>query len=263
MTGVAALLTMTVAVGPRNIWIDDLVSGTSTRLSDSADNFIAIFSRDGQRIASRRAQAADIFIRRVDRGGAVEQLTTSRRDATPGSFSPGDSQLAYHEVDPVSLHDIWVIGLPEPGGVRPPARVFLKTNCSESNPRFSPDGRWIAYQSNESGRFEIYVRSYPDGAIVRQISTDGGIDPVWPYRGSDLLYRGTNGMLMAAAITLSPEFNVAKPRVLFDARRYEVTFDAQADGQRLLMMPLIDNERSPTQIHVVLNFLTELRQRAW
>jgi Tol biopolymer transport system component len=250
-------------VGPRSLWIEDLVSGTSTPLTESSDHFQAIFSRDGSRIASRRGEAADIFIRRVDRRGGEEQLTTSRRAAAPGSFSPGDAQLAYHEVDPVTLHDIWVIGLPEPGAVRSPARPFLKTNYSESSPRFSPDGRWIAYQSNESGRFEIYVRSYPDGETVRQVSTDGGVEPVWPSRGTDLLYRGTGGLMMAAAITLSPEFTVGKPRTLFDASRYEPAFDAPADGQRLLLMPLATNEQVPTQIHVVLNFLAELRARAW
>jgi serine/threonine protein kinase/Tol biopolymer transport system component len=249
--------------GPRSLWIEDLVSGTSMRLTESSDHFQAIFSRDGSRIASRRGEAADIFIQRLDRRGAEEQLTTSRRAAAPGSFSPGDAELAYHEVDPVTLHDIWVIGLPESGGGRTPARPFVKTNYSESSPRFSPDGRWIAYQSNESGRFEIYVRSYPDGETIRQVSTDGGSDPVWPSRGTDLLYRGTTGMMMAAAITLSPEFTVGKPRALFDASRYQSAFDAPADGRRLLLMPLVANQHVPTQIHVVLNFLAELRERAW
>ena len=249
------------AAGPGSLWIQDLVSGTSTRLGESADHFGAVFSRDGSRIASRRA--ADIFIQRVDRRGGEEQLTTSRRVATPGSFSPGDAELAYYEIDPVTLHDIWVIGLPTPGGVRPAARPFLKTTYSEFSPQFSPDGRWIAYQSNESGRFEIYVRSYPDGETVRQISTEGGSQPLWPPRGTDLLYRGANGMLMAAAITVSPEFKVGEPRVLFDASRYEPFFGAAEDGRRLLLMPLAATDPPPTQIHVVLNFLAELRGRVW
>jgi Tol biopolymer transport system component len=247
--------------GPGSLWIQDLVSGTSARLGESADHFGAVFSRDGSRIASRRA--ADIFIQRVDRRGGEEQLTTSRRVATPGSFSPGDAELAYYEIDPVTLHDIWVVGIPPPGGVRPSARPFLKTTYSEASPRFSPDGRWIAYQSNESGRFEIYVRSYPDGETLRQVSSEGGSEPQWPSRGTDLLYRGANGMLMAAAITLSPEFTVGKPRALFDASRYESGFAAAADGRRLLLMPVVANEQAPTQIHVVLNFLAELRARAW
>jgi hypothetical protein len=251
------------AAGPRSLWIEDLVSGTSTRLTDSADYFDPIFSRDGTRVASRRGEAADIFIQPVDRRGGEEQLTTSRRTASPGSFSPGDTELAYHDIDPVTLQDIWVIELPKPGGVRPAARPFLKTTYSEASPRFSPDGKWIAYQSNESGRFEIYVRSYPDGESARQVSTNGGSEPVWPSRGTDLLYRGANGMLMAAAITLSPEFTVGKPRALFDASRYQSWFGATADGRRLLLMPVVANEQPPTQIHLVLNFLAELRARAW
>ena len=251
------------AAGPRSLWIEDLVSGTSTRLTESTDYFDAIFSRDGTRIASRRGEAADIFIQPVDRRGADEQLTTSRRTASPGSFSPGDTELAYHDIDPVTLQDIWVIGLPKPGGVRPEARPFLKTTYSEASPRFSPDGQWIAYQSNESGRYEIYVRSYPDGETVRQVSTDGGSEPLWPSRGTDLLYRGANGMLMAAAITLSPQLTVGKPRPLFDASRYQPWFGATADGRRLLLMTVGANEQAPTQIHLVLNFLAELRARSW
>jgi Tol biopolymer transport system component len=249
------------AAGPGSLWIEDLGSGTSTRLGESNDHFGAVFSRDGSRVASRRA--AEIFIQRVDRRGGEEQLTTSRRVATPGSFSPGDAELAYFEIDPVTLHDIWVIGLSRPGGVRPAARPFLKTTYSEVFPRFSPDGKWIAYQSNESGRFEIYVRSYPDGGTVRQVSTNGGTEPQWPSGGTDLLYRGPNGMLMAVAITLSPQFTVGKPRVLFDASGYESWFSATADGRRLLLMPVVANQQVPTQIHVVLNFLAELRERIW
>jgi hypothetical protein len=249
------------SVGPRSLWIEDLGSGTSTRLGESADHFEAIFSRDGSRIASRRGAVSDIFIQRIDRRGGEEQVTTSRRAAAPGSFSPDDAELAYHEIDPVTLQDIWVIRLPGPGGVRSPARPFLKTNYSESTPRFSPDGRWIAYESNETGRYEIYLRSYPDGETVRQVSTEGGTEPLWPSRGTDLLYRGANGMLMAAAITLSPEFKVGKPRALFDASRYESWFGAAADGRRILLMPVVANAQAPTQIHVVLNFLAELRAR--
>jgi Tol biopolymer transport system component len=250
-------------VGLRSLWIEDLVSGTSTRLTETSDHFEAIFSRDGSRIASRRGAVADIFIQRLDRRGGQEQITTSRRAAAPGSFSPDDTELAYHEIDPVTLQDIWVIGVPRPGGEPSPARPFLKTNYSESTPRFSPDGRWIAYESNESGRFEIYVRSYPDGETVRQVSTDGGTEPLWPSRGSDLLYRGANGMLMAAAIALSPQLKIDKPRALFDASRYEPWFGATADGRRLLLMPIVVNEQTPTQIHVILNFLAELRDRVW
>ena len=249
------------ANGPGSLWIQDLVSGTSTRLGESEDHFGAVFSRDGTRIASRRA--SEIFIQRVDRRGGEEQLTASRRVATPGSFSPGDTELAYYEIDPVTLHDIWVMELPKPGAARPAPRPFLRTRYSEVSPRFSPDGKWIAYQSNESGRFEIYVRSYPDGETVRQVSTDGGSGPVWPSRGKDLFYRGANGTLMAAAITLSPELKIDKPRALFDAGGYESSFEAAADGRRLLLMPVVADEQAPSQIHVVLNFLAELRARAW
>ena len=107
------------------------------------------------------------------------------------------------------------------------------------------------------------MRSYPDGEIVKQVSTGGGSEPQWPSGGGDLFYRGANGMLMAAAMTSSPALTIGTPRALFDASPYESSFGVSADGRRLLLMPAVANEQPPAQIHVVLNFLAELRARAW
>ena len=139
------------------------------------------------------------------------------------------------------------------------ARPFVQTKFSETSATFSPDGRWLAYQSNESGRFEVYARSFPDGKQTVQVSAEGGIAPVWSRTGREIFYRSTSGMVMAADARLSPEFG--KPRLLFDATRYENVFEVSPDGQRLLMMPLSGTEQSGTQVHVILNFLSELRQR--
>ena len=93
-----------------------------------------------------------------------------------------------------------------------------------------------------------------------QVSTDGGIEPTWS-RSGELFYRGLNGMVMAVTIALTPALRVDKPRGLFDGRGYENIFQASPDGRRLLMMPRLDNELSVTQVNVVLDFLSELRQR--
>jgi serine/threonine protein kinase len=110
-------------------------------------------------------------------------------------------------------------------------------------------------------RFEVYVRSFPHGERTLQVSAEGGLEPIWSPTGREIFYRHTNGMIMAAAVRLSPEFQVDQPRALFDATRYENAFDISPDGRRLLMMPLVQTEQSATQVHVVLNFLSDLRQR--
>jgi Tol biopolymer transport system component len=171
----------------------------------------------------------------------------------------------YNELDPATSADLWILTLAKnaAAGVSAaaPPRPFLKTNFTEAFGRFSPDGHWIAYQSNESGRFEVYIRSFPDGERTLPVSVDGGIAPAWSRNGKDLYFRATNGRIMAVAVTLSPEPQLGKPRPLFDGSRYENRFEVAPDGQRLLMMPMVDTEGSATQVHVVLNFLAELRQR--
>ena len=124
----------------------------------------------------------------------------------------------------------------------------------------SPDGRWIAYQSNESGRFEIYVRPFPDGGPAHQVSTEGGIIVKWP-RADTLLYRAVNGMMMTVAVETQQGLRTAPPKALFDASRFENLYGVAPDLKRLLMMPRFDLEQTPTAIALVQNFLTEIRQR--
>jgi len=122
-------------------------------------------------------------------------------------------------------------------------RPFVKTKFTEFNALFSPDGKWIAYQSNESGRFEIYARSFPDGDRVVQLTADGGLTPAWSANGRELFYRGTDNKIKVVAVDLTSSRKEAKPRVLFDGSGYENTFSVAADGKRLLMMPLIPRSK--------------------
>jgi eukaryotic-like serine/threonine-protein kinase len=248
-------------VGPnRDVWIEDVVRRTSTRLTNSADNFIPIWSADGKWVAfSRGAPISEIYRRPADGSGVEERLVAGPNDRGPSSFSPDGTALAYTEFDPASGSDIWILPLPLSSSA--PARAFVKTNFSEGNAVFSPDGRWLAYQSNESGRFEVYVRSLPDGGQTVRVSTDGGLVPAWSPTGRELFYRSTNGKMMAASVDAEGGLHAGKPRVLFDAIQYENQYGVAPDGKRFLMMPLIPTEQSPTQIHLVLNFLSELRQR--
>src|SRR5205807_308083 len=113
------------------------------------------------------------YRRPADGRDVEERLTTSAKGQVPNSVSPDGKSLVYVQFDPISGADIWVMGI---SPVTPP-RPVVRTNFSETNPVVSPDGRWIAYQSNESGRFEVFVRSFPDGQQSYRISIDGGLSP--------------------------------------------------------------------------------------
>jgi eukaryotic-like serine/threonine-protein kinase len=149
------------------------------------------------------------------------------------------------------------------GDTRP--QVFLQTPFEEGAVMFSPDGRWLAYSSTESGRSEIYLMSYPGPGGKVQISTDGGREPLWNRNGRELFYRAGNRM-MAVDITTQPNFSAGKPKVLFEGK-YEATlvsdanYDVSPDGQRFLMLKRSQTEETaPTQINVVLNWHEELKR---
>jgi Tol biopolymer transport system component len=141
---------------------------------------------------------------------------------------------------------------------------FLRTSSNQTAPRFSPDGHFIAYASNESGQYEIYVRPYPGPGGKWQISTDGGGEPVWNPKGRELFYRNGNKM-MAVDVTTQGTFSAGKPRVLFEGpyvptpRSFQ-DYDVSPDGQRFLMLK--PNEQALAQIDVVLNWFEELKQKA-
>ena len=130
---------------------------------------------------------------------------------------------------------------------------------------FSPDGHWLAYVSNESGRFDVYVQPFPGPGGKRQISTEGGNEPVWSRNGEELFYRNGNQM-MAVEITTEPSFSAGTPRLLFEGafRRGSVLradYDVTPDGQRFVMLQQGGPDSGATQINVVLNWFEELKQR--
>jgi hypothetical protein len=146
-------------------------------------------------------------------------------------------------------------------------RPYLQTPANEGNAIFSPDGRWLAYVSDESGQDEVYVRPVEGTGGKWQISTEGGGEPVWARTGKELFYRNGDKM-MAVAIESKPQLTAAKPRLLFE-RHYETAnygaflrnFDVSLDGQRFLMVKAAEQVTSAAQINVVLNWSEELKRR--
>ena len=156
--------------------------------------------------------------------------------------------------------DLWV--LPSEGDRKP--SPFLQTPFNEAGAQFSPDGRWIAYMSNESGRMEVYVQPYPNPGGKWQISTGGGVEPVWARSGRELFYRNGDRM-MVVDIGTEPAFSAGRPSVLFEGQflnlSWAANYDVAPDGQRFLMIQPIEREGATSQIHVVLNWFEELKRR--
>jgi serine/threonine-protein kinase len=253
-----------IAEQDAQIWLYDLSRETLTRLTfEGSVNLNPVWTPDSQRIAflSSKEGPQNIFWQRADGSGGLERLTTSEYTQIPTSWSPDGQLLAFAEINPTTGYDIWVLRLSDRK-----AQPFLRTPFLESVPRFSPDGRWLAYISGESGRLEIYVQPYPGPGGKWQISTEGGTEPTWNPNGRELFYRSGDKM-MAVEIATQPGFSAGKPRVLFEGR-YEPSpatapnYDVSADGQRFLMLkPSATVEAASTQINVVLNWFEELKRR--
>ena len=179
-----------------DVWVDELGTGRTTRITSRPElgNFNAGWSGDGSEIFFARGLAADInfFLRPADGRAAERQITAAPGRRSPSGMSPEAKWLVYEEIDPVTLSDIWVIDT-----ASGQARAFVKTAANESYGQFSPDSKWVAYQSNESGRYEVFVRSFPDGQQALRISTDGGVEPIWSPKGGELFFRALDGRMMA------------------------------------------------------------------
>jgi serine/threonine protein kinase len=248
-----------------NIWLYDLTRDTLTRLTfEGTTNSTPIWTPDGQRITfgSSRAgsSASNAFWRSADGSGSAEALTTFGENAhNMGSWSPDGQVLSFEEINPVTRRDVWVYTLSDRK-----AHPFLNTQFNETAPEFSPDGRWLAYASDESGRYEIYVQPYPGRGGKWQISTEGGTEPRWARNG-EIFYR--SGMKMMAVDTrLKPTFSADKPKMLFEGQYVPSlatmhNYDVSPDGQRFLMVKDSEQATLTTQINVVLNWFEELKQK--
>jgi Tol biopolymer transport system component len=248
------------------IWLYDLFRDTLTRLTfEGPVNQDPAWAPDGKRIAFRsnkQGGTAKLFWQMADGSGGLEQLSTGEYQHVSMSWSPDGQLLAFMENHPTGVRDIWVLRLSDRK-----AEPFLRTSFNEGASQFSPDGRWMAYVSNESGRPEVYVQPYPGPGGKWQVSTDGGLEPAWNRNGRELFYR-IGDRMMAVETTTQSGFSVGKPRVLFEGRYVTTGFplngtayDVAPDGQRFLMVKEIERTQSTAQINVVLNWHEELKRR--
>jgi serine/threonine-protein kinase len=250
-------LAVTVRVGTAYLWIYDLERDSFTRLSTGPEEDAANWTPDGERVSFRsRGKGPYVAWRAADGSGEAEKLTSGAATALRHSWSPDGKWLAFDDRHPESGQDIWL--LPLEGERR--ARVFLQTRADERAGDFSLDGRWLVYISNESGRFEVYVRPFPGPGGKWQISTDGGSDPRWARNGREIFYRAGDRM-MAVEVDTERSLRLSKPKMLFEGRNWSGGYDVTADGQRFLMIRS-EEEPAPTRIHVVLDWAEELKAKA-
>jgi Tol biopolymer transport system component len=250
----------------QDIWLFDVARGVKTRFTvDPARDEVPVWSADGSRIAfsSNRGGHYDLYQKDSSGAGGETLLFQSGEDKHPTSWARDGRFLLYSSVDAkTKKKDVWV--LPMDGGRKP--FPFLRTGFNEFSASFSPDTRWIAYVSDQSGRNEIYVRpfsppsaaGFSPAAPPWTVSQGGGVWPHWCADGKELVYADLDGKVMAVQVTASPVFHTGVPQPLFQAPN-GYAGDVTADGKRfLLAAPLAQNATAP--FTVVLNWTAGLNQ---
>jgi Tol biopolymer transport system component len=268
----------TVRATNSDIWILDLLRGSSARLTfDPGEDESVVWAPDGKAVAfgadrtgqrSQRELAPErpyttrgIYRQASDGSGAEDRLLDADSHAHVSAWSPDGGALAYTDFDPDFSGDIWVLTL----GQKAEKRPWLRTPFNERAGSFSPDGRWIVYVSNESGRDEIYVQPFPGPGGKWQVSVSGGTEPVWSHDGKEIFYLSGRKM-MSVPVSAGTTFSAEIPRLLFEGsfvptRRGEAAYDVSPDGRRFLMVRR-DEQMITNHLNVVLNFSQELTRRA-
>jgi serine/threonine-protein kinase len=213
--------------------------------------------------------ASNLYWQRSDGAGEVQRLTDSKNFQQPGSWHPSGRFLAFEEIMPATASsDLMILPMDgdETSGWKPGTpRPFLSSPFQEREPMFSPDGRWLAYISNESGRDETYVRPFPGPGGKWQVSNGGGATPTWSQVRPELLY-GVNRQIMAVTYTVDGDsFRADKPR-LWSPRSYisrgNRMFDLHPDGTRVAMAVVVDLATKQDILSFFFNFFDELRRIA-
>ena len=237
--------------GNPDVWLIDAARGVPTRFTfDAANDAQPLWSPDGSHVVfqSNRKSGFNLYWKLSSGAGADELLLESDQVKAPGDWSSDGRFLLFRSIDPQTGFDLWV--LPVFGDKKP--FPFLKTPFEERNGQFSADGKWIAYQSNESGRFEIYVQPFPGPGGKFQISSNGGAQPRWNKNGKEIFYVSLDSKMMAVPVkltadgqsietgtgaTLFPVRIPGGPVSAFNKQQYAVS----SDGQRFLVNLTVDN----------------------
>jgi Tol biopolymer transport system component len=244
--------------------------GGLTRVTTEGKNAWFLWSVDGRRLVfnSLRPESSgtSLFWQVEDGSAPADRLTTTDLMQQPRSFTPDGSLLVFQELHPETGYDIWTLAMTK--GAKP--TELLRTKFNEFQPKLSPDGKWMAYVSDESGRDEVWVRAFPSMGQRTQISTDGGGEPAWSREGRELFYVTSDNpnagcRVMAVNVRTAPTLEADTPRKLFEgpysvAPVFGRNYDVSGDGKRFLMVKF-EPEKPPAAITVVLNWFEELKRK--
>jgi Tol biopolymer transport system component len=255
-----------------DIWLRDLARGTDTRFTfDVSGNFEPFWSPNGDRIvfASNRGKSQNLYQKSAGGSGGDELLLSTTYTKVPDQWSRDGRSIVYSENDPKTNWDLWVLPVGQStSGDQKPTPV-LQTEFNEFHGQLSPDSRWMAYTSDESGQREVYVRSFPAGDGKWRISTAGGDQSRWRGDGKELFFGGANGKMMAVEVKAVTEpkrsFETSAPVPLFESHIIETgaflpfQYDVTADGKRFLVTTTAAGASSPL-LNVVVNWNAGLKK---
>jgi Tol biopolymer transport system component len=252
-----------VAVGrdAGDLWLQDLARDVRTRFTfDPADDTAPAFSPDGTKVAfvSARKGVGELFQRDVRGTGEEELLFTAGTQLGVGDWSPDGRFILLTRLSRKTGFDIWTYSVKERK-----AEPWFEGPLDQFGPRFSPNGRWIAYSSDESGKSEVYVQAFPEKGQGRWQISKGGLQPAWRRDGKEIYYESLDGTLMAADVTTEGTFDVGKPHPLFRARFKSINvanYDVTPDGKRFLVNILKDNDRSGLSATLVQDWTALLKK---
>jgi dipeptidyl aminopeptidase/acylaminoacyl peptidase len=246
----------------RDLWIHDLERGVASRFTfDRGADHAPIWSPDGSRIlySSDRNGTCDLYLKEASGTGAADEVFAAEQIVHGSDWSRDGSYAAFITRGEDTGWDIWAMPM-DPSGE--PFAV-VRSEFREVRPRFSPDARWIVYQSNESGRDEIYVTQFPGPGGKFQVSTDGGSEPHWSADGREIIYLDNTQHLVSVAVEIGETFRAALPETLFEARLFpriqRSRFVVTPDAQRFLVLSPMGTQSQPPTV-VVLNWHANLQR---
>ena len=234
--------------GNQDLWLSDATGAHPTRFTfDPANDSSPVWSPDGRHLAwsSNRGGVYRVYRKAASGSGEDALLYGSDLYAFPTDWSRDGRTILLRQMDPRTVNDVWSLTVGPQGEVQGPSPL-LRTEANEVAAVLSPDGRWVAYASDESGRYEVYVRAFPSGEGRRQVSSAGGISPLWRADGGELYFQAPDGMLMATAVERGTAFAARAPVALFAFRPsgslFSPYYAPAPDGQRFLVSATADAE---------------------